>query len=83
MYDFLLTPEERELKQQARRFVREEISSDFLRKMDKDEVVYPREFVEKLAALNLRGIRFPKKYGGRDMSWVSRRRHGSAGIPRC
>ena len=71
MYDFLLTPEERELKKEVREFVREEISSDFLRKMDKNEIVYPKEFVEKLAARNLRGIRFPKKYGGRGMSWVA------------
>ncbi len=71
MYDFLLTPEEQALKQEARKFVREEITSDFLRKMDKDEITYPREFVEKLAAINMRGIRFPKKYGGRGMSWVA------------
>jgi alkylation response protein AidB-like acyl-CoA dehydrogenase len=71
MYDFLLTREEQELKQEARAFTREEITSDFLRKMDKDEITYPREFVEKLAAKNLRGIRFPKKYGGRGMSWVA------------
>ncbi|MFC1889480.1 acyl-CoA dehydrogenase family protein [Thermodesulfobacteriota bacterium] len=71
MYDFLLTPEEQELKRETRRFVREEITGDFLRKLDKDEIVYPREFVEKLAALGLRGIRFPKKYGGREMSWVA------------
>lgn len=71
MYDFLLTPEERALKKEVREFVREEISSDFLRKMDKDEIVYPREFVEKLAARGLRGIRFPEKYGGRGMSWVA------------
>ena len=71
MYDFLLTPEEQELKKEVREFAREEISSDFLRKMDKDEIVYPREFIEKLAAKNLRGIRFPKKYGGREMSWVA------------
>ena len=31
MYDFMLTPEERELKEEARRFVREEITGDFLR----------------------------------------------------
>jgi len=71
MYDFLLSPEERALKKEARDFVRSEITSDFLRKMDKDEITYPREFVEKLAARNLRGIRFPKKYGGREMSWVA------------
>ncbi len=71
MYDFMLTPEEQALKAEARQFVREEISSDFLRQMDKDKITYPREFVEKLAARNLRGIRFPQKYGGREMSWVA------------
>ncbi len=71
MYDFMLNPDERQLRDEVRRFVKEEITSDFLRKMDKDEIVYPREFVEKLAAYNLRGIRFPKKYGGREMSWVA------------
>ncbi len=71
MYDFMLRPEEQALKAEARQFVREEISSDFLRQMDKDKITYPREFVEKLAARNLRGIRFPQKYGGREMSWVA------------
>jgi len=71
MYDFLLTSEERALRDEVRTFVREEITSDFLRKMDNDEIIYPREFVEKLAKHNLRGIRFPKKYGGRGMSWVA------------
>jgi acyl-CoA dehydrogenase len=71
MYDFLLTPEERALRDEVRTFVKEEITSDFLRAMDKDDIVYPREFVEKLAEYNLRGIRFPKKYGGREMSWVA------------
>ncbi len=71
MYDFLLTPEERELRDEVRQFVREEITSDFLREMDKDDIVYPTEFVDKLAKRNLRGIRFPKEYGGRGMSWVA------------
>ncbi len=39
MYDFLLTPEERELRDEVRQFVREEITSDFLREMDKDDIV--------------------------------------------
>ena len=71
MYDFLLTPEEQALKNEARVFVREEITSDFLRQMDKNAITYPREFVEKLAARKLLGVRFPKKYGGRGMSWVA------------
>lgn len=71
MYDFMLSPAERELKSEVRTFVREAISSESLRKMDRDEVTYPREFVEKLAERGLLGVRFPKKYGGRDMSWVA------------
>ncbi|MFW6011726.1 MAG: acyl-CoA dehydrogenase family protein [Desulfosalsimonas sp.] len=70
MYDFMLNPEERDLKKEARQFVRDEISGDFLRKMDRNEITYPREFVEKLAECKLFGVRFPKEYGGRNMSWV-------------
>ncbi len=71
MYDFLLTPEQRAIKAEARDFVNKEITGDFLRKLDKDEIVYPRENVEKLAARGLRGIRFPKAYGGRGLDWVA------------
>ena len=56
MYDFMLSPEERALRDEVRQFVREGVSSDFLRALDKDEIIYPREFVEKLAARNLRGF---------------------------
>jgi alkylation response protein AidB-like acyl-CoA dehydrogenase len=71
MYDFMLSPAERDLKYEVRAFVRDEISSAFLRKMDKDEITYPRKFVEKLAKRGIMGIRFPKKYGGRELSWVA------------
>jgi alkylation response protein AidB-like acyl-CoA dehydrogenase len=71
MYDFLLKPKERAVRDEARKFVKEEVSSDFLRKLDNDEIIYPREFIERLAAHSLRGIRFPKKYGGRGLGWVA------------
>lgn len=72
MYDFLLTPDEQTVKKEARDFTRNKVNSDFLRRMDKDEITYPREeFVEKLAAEKLLGIRFPEKWGGRAMSWVA------------
>ena len=71
MYDFMLSPKERELKKEVRRFVRDEVTSQYLTKMDKDEIAYPKEFVEKLSNKGLRGIRFPEKYGGRGMSWVA------------
>ena len=39
MYDFLLKPKERAVRDEARKFVREEVSSDFLRKLDNDQGV--------------------------------------------
>lgn len=48
-----------------------EIDSDLLRKMDNEEIDYPWEFYEKAAEKNLLGLRFPKKYGGRDCSWLT------------
>ena len=71
MYDFLLRPEEQKVRDEVKKLVRDEVSSDFLRKMDKDEVTYPKDFFERLAASNLLGVRFPKKYGGRGLSWVA------------
>ncbi len=69
-YDALLTEEERALRDKVRRFVKEEVSSDLLRKMDADEIKYPREFVEKLGEKGLLGLRFPREYGGRGMGWT-------------
>ena len=45
LQDILLTPEEIALKAEVREFVKREVSSDLIRKMDRDEITYPREFV--------------------------------------
>ena len=37
LQDILLTPEEIALKQEVREFVKREVSSDLIRKMDRDE----------------------------------------------
>ncbi len=71
MYDFLLDQKERDLRDSVRNFVRDEVSSGFLQAMDRDEIKYPREFVEKLAAHKFLGLRFPEKWGGRGMSWAA------------
>ena len=71
MYDFMLTNEERKLRDEVRRFVRDEVAPDFLRTLDRDEITYPRQYVENLARHNLVGVRFPKQWGGRGMSWVA------------
>ena len=69
LQDILLTPEEIALKAEVREFVKREVSSDLIRKMDRDEITYPREFVKALGEHNLLGLRFDKKYGGRGLRW--------------
>jgi len=71
MLDALLNDEERAVRDEVRRFVKEDVPRELLRKMDADEVRYPREYVEKAAALNLLGLRFDPKYGGRGLPWTA------------
>jgi len=70
-YQPLMTEEERALQQEVRKFVRDEVSHDFIRALDRDEILYPREYVEDLAAHNLLGLRFDPKWGGRGLPWTS------------
>ena len=70
-YAELMTDEEKALQQEVRGFVKDEVSADFLRALDRDEIKYPREFVEKLAAHNLLGLRFDPRWGGRGLPWTA------------
>ncbi|MBW1910540.1 MAG: acyl-CoA/acyl-ACP dehydrogenase [Deltaproteobacteria bacterium] len=71
MQDILLTDEERALKQEVRDFVKNEVPSDLLKKLDRDEITYPREFVQALGERNLLGLRFSPEYGGRGLPWTA------------
>ena len=71
LQDVLLTQDEQALKQEVRNFVRDQVSPDLLRRMDKDEIRYPREYVKALGERNLLGVRFAKEYGGRGMVWTA------------
>ncbi len=68
-YDTMMTDQEKAIQQEVRQFVRDEVSPELLRAMDKDEIDYPREYVQKLAQHNLLGLRFDPKWGGRGLSW--------------
>jgi alkylation response protein AidB-like acyl-CoA dehydrogenase len=70
VFEALLTPEQRKLKDEVRDFVRNEVPRGLLIDMDADKVRYPKEYVQKLAKKNLLGLRFPPKYGGRGLKWV-------------
>ncbi|MBU1207157.1 MAG: acyl-CoA dehydrogenase family protein [Proteobacteria bacterium] len=71
LYDALLTEEEKALRDEVRKFVRDEVPADLLRAMDRDEIKFPYDFIAKLAQHGLRGIRFPKKWGGRELPWTA------------
>ncbi len=71
MLDCLLNEKERAFRDEVRDFVKNEIPSQAVRDMDTGNLESGRWFVEKAGALGLLGPRFPAKYGGRDLNWVS------------
>lgn len=70
MFDYLLTDKQKQIKQQARDFVKS-IPRKMILDMDADKIQFPREFLQEAGRLNLMGCRYPPKWGGRDMDWVS------------
>ena len=66
--DFLSTEEEIKLREEVKDFVRS-VDPELLRKMDRNEIDYPFEFLHEAAKRNLLGLRFPEEYGGRGMTW--------------
>ncbi|MBI5839564.1 MAG: acyl-CoA/acyl-ACP dehydrogenase [Chloroflexi bacterium] len=69
MSDAILTTEQRSLRDEARTFAREEVPRQLLLDMDAEKVHYPREYIQKLAARHLLGLRFPQEWGGRGLEW--------------
>ena len=70
MFEFNFTEEERKLRDEVREFVKS-VPRELLIKMDKDEVKYPKEFLQWAGERNLLGLRFPKEWGGRGLPWTS------------
>jgi len=58
------------LREEVKNFVKS-VDSELLRKMDRNEIDYPFEFLHEAAKRKLLGLRFPKKYGGREMTWTA------------
>nr|MBC8449853.1 acyl-CoA dehydrogenase family protein [Chloroflexota bacterium] len=69
MIESLLTEEQKKLRDRVRAFVKE-VPRQLLLDMDADRVQYPREFVEEAARRGLLGLRFPREYGGGELSWT-------------
>jgi len=69
MLEVFLTEERRKFRQEVQNLVKS-IPRQLILDMDADKVEFPYEFVREAGRRNLLGIRFPKKYGGRDLKWV-------------
>jgi hypothetical protein len=70
MYDFLVSKGDRKVIEEVSEFVRE-ISPDLIHRMEKGEIDFPKEFMVEASKRNLLGLRFPREYGGRGLSWVT------------
>jgi len=69
MFDYIISDRTREIRDKTREFVKNEVPPSLLKKMDRDEVQYPTEYLKKLGEHNLLGVRFPEKYGGLGADW--------------
>uniref|UniRef100_A0A7J2TKE3 Acyl-CoA dehydrogenase n=1 Tax=Archaeoglobus fulgidus TaxID=2234 RepID=A0A7J2TKE3_ARCFL len=68
--DCLMSEEEVKLREEVKEFVAS-VDPELIRKMDRNEIDYPFEFVKACAEKRLLGIRFPEEFGGRGMSWTA------------
>lgn len=69
--DLFLDDHARSVAEEVRQVVRDEIDPEYLKAMDRDEIRFPREVYDTFARHNLLGVRFPKEYGGRGLTWVA------------
>ncbi|MFX1361790.1 MAG: acyl-CoA dehydrogenase family protein, partial [Promethearchaeota archaeon] len=63
MFDYLISEDAKSIKEEVRAFVRDEVPHNLIKKMDKEEISYPVEYLQKLGKRNLIGLRFPKEFG--------------------
>jgi len=70
MFDYLLTKEQLKIRDEVRELVAW-VPRQMILDMDTDKIKFPKEFLEEAGRRNLLGCRYPKKWGGREMDWVT------------
>lgn len=70
MFDFMMTDEQKKLREEVRDLVRW-VPRQMILDMDQDKIQFPKEFLREAGRRNLFGCRYPKRWGGRGMDWVS------------
>jgi butyryl-CoA dehydrogenase len=69
MFDFIMTEEQKRLRDETRVFTNW-VPKEMILDMDADKIQFPHEYLKEAGKRNLLGIRIPKKYGGRGLNWV-------------
>ncbi len=69
MFDFIMTEEQKKLRDEVRAFTNW-VPKEMIMDMDAEKIQFPHEYLREAGKRNLLGIRIPKKYGGRGLSWV-------------
>ena len=70
MFDFLLTKEQRALREEVRDLVRW-VPRQMILDMDQDKIRFPTEFLREAGRRGLMGVRYSRRWGGRGMDWVA------------
>ncbi len=70
MFDYMMTKEQLKIRDEARELVKW-VPRQMILDMDTDTIKFPKEFLQEAGRRNLMGCRYPKKWGGRDLDWVT------------
>jgi len=70
VFDYLLSKESIKIRNEARELVKW-VPRQMIIDMDADKIQFPKEFLQEAGRRNLLGCRYPKKWGGRELDWVT------------
>jgi len=70
MTDYLLSDKAKKIRDEIRDFVRW-VPREMILDMDNDKIRFPKSFLQEAGRRNLMGCRYPEKWGGRGLDWVS------------
>jgi alkylation response protein AidB-like acyl-CoA dehydrogenase len=70
MMDYLLSGKSIRIRDEMRDFVRW-VPREMILDMDNDKMRFPKSFLQEAGRRNLMGCRYPEKWGGRGLDWVT------------
>ncbi|MBW1779654.1 MAG: acyl-CoA/acyl-ACP dehydrogenase [Deltaproteobacteria bacterium] len=70
MFDYLLDETQKKIRDEVRDFVKW-VPREMVLDMDADRIRFPKAFLKEAGKRHLLGCRYPRKWGGRDMDWVT------------